>query len=115
MAESPVAESPVAESAVAEASAVPTAEAGGTVTVRYYAAARAAAGIEQEQIPVSADATVATVLAGAVARHGADLDRVLAHSSVLLDGVTVHSGPAATRVTLVPGQSLDVLPPFAGG
>lgn len=87
----------------------------GTVTVRYYAAARAAAGVEDEQFPVAAGATVASVLADSVVRHGADLDRVLARSSVLLDGVAVHSGPAAARAAVAPGRSLDVLPPFAGG
>lgn len=87
----------------------------GTVTVRYYAAARVAAGVEDEQFPVTYGATVASVLADSVDRHGAELDRVLARSSVLLDGVTVHSGPAAARADVDPGHSLDVLPPFAGG
>ena len=84
----------------------------GAVTVRYFAAARAAAGVDEEQIPVSPGNTVASVLAGTVSRHGAELDRVLTSSSVLLDGVAVRTCASAP---LRPGQSLDVLPPFAGG
>lgn len=81
------------------------------VTVRYFAAARAAAGTPEERIVLEPATTVADALAAAADRHGAPLIRVLARCSYLLDEVAVHD--AATAVT--DGSVLDVLPPFAGG
>lgn len=87
------------------------------VTVRYFAAARAAAGVPDERLPIPVTAgtemscTVASVLAAATERHGASLARVLERCSFLLDEVAVHGGATAVR----DGQALDVLPPFAGG
>ena len=82
-----------------------------TVTVRYFAAARAAAGIEADKVQVSSAATVADLLDAVRAEHGPELTRVLARCSYLLDEVAVrdHSAPVAHAT------SLDVLPPFAGG
>ena len=82
-----------------------------TVAVRYFAAARAAAGVEAEKIQVAADATVADLLDAVRAEHGPELARVLARCSYLLDEVAVrdHSAPVADATCL------DVLPPFAGG
>jgi molybdopterin synthase sulfur carrier subunit len=82
-----------------------------TVEVRYFAAARAAAGVEAEKIQVPSDATVADLLDAVRAEHGPELARVLARCSYLLDEVAVrgHSAPVAHAT------SLDVLPPFAGG
>ena len=86
-----------------------------TVTVRYFAAARAAAGVAQEQLtlrrPEDREMTVAMVLAEAAERHGAGLHRVLLRCSYLLDETAVHGGETVVRH----GQVLDVLPPFAGG
>ena len=82
-----------------------------TVTVRYFAAARAAAGVELERLDVPADGTVDDVLAAARARHGAELARVLERCSFLLDEVAVRD-PATP---LPDTATLDVLPPFAGG
>ena len=85
------------------------------LTVRYWAAARDAAGVETDQIPVhelpagAAAATVAHVLSAAVHRRPA-LDPVVAVSSVLVDGLAV-----ARDHVLSPGSVLEVLPPFAGG
>jgi molybdopterin converting factor small subunit len=79
------------------------------VTVRYFAAARAAATVEEER--VTAAPTVGAVLEVARAAHGPELDRVLSRCSYLLDGIAVH-GP---DTTVVDGAVLDVLPPFAGG
>jgi sulfur-carrier protein len=82
-----------------------------TVTVRYFAAARAAAGVESEQLDVTAGGTVDDVLDAVRARHGADLARVLDRCSFLLDEVAVRD-----RSTPLPiASTLDVLPPFAGG
>ncbi|GGL88850.1 MoaD/ThiS family protein [Nakamurella endophytica] len=81
------------------------------VLVRYFAAARAAAGTSEELLAVAAPADLAAVLAAAVDRHGAGLARVLERCSFLLDEVAVHG-----RDTAVPdGAAVDVLPPFAGG
>ncbi len=77
-----------------------------TVTVRYWAAARAATGTPQELRPPG---TVAAVLRDAAADHPG-LDQVVAVASTLLDGVAV--GPDAD---VPPGSVLEVLPPFAGG
>ena len=76
------------------------------VTLRYWAAARAAAGVEAEP---GRGATVAEILDGACRAHPG-LTRVVAAASVLLDGEAVG------RTDGVPhGAVLDVLPPFAGG
>ncbi|WP_231635251.1 MoaD/ThiS family protein [Luteipulveratus halotolerans] len=76
------------------------------VTVRYWAGARAAAGVDEESLPGT---TVAAVLDAAVTAHPA-LAPVLEVASVLVDGVVAE--PART---LAPGETLEVLPPFAGG
>lgn len=79
------------------------------VTVRYFAAARAAAGVETEAIEVSG--TVDDAIRAIRERHGAELGRVLDRCSFLLDEVAVRD-----RSTPLPGDgTLDVLPPFAGG
>jgi sulfur-carrier protein len=82
-----------------------------TITVRYFAAARAAAGVDADKVQVSSAATVADLLDAVRAEHGPELTRVMARCSYLLDEVAVrdHSAPIADAT------SLDVLPPFAGG
>jgi molybdopterin synthase sulfur carrier subunit len=82
-----------------------------TVTIRYFAAARAAAGVEAEPLELPAGATVADVIAALRREHGQELSRVLDRCSYLLDEVAVrdHGTPVAA------GATLDVLPPFAGG
>ncbi|GAA5122942.1 MoaD/ThiS family protein [Pseudonocardia adelaidensis] len=80
-----------------------------TLTVRYFAAARAAAGVETE--PVEVSGTVDDAIRAIRHRHGPELGRVLDRCSFLLDEVAVRD-----RTTAVPpGATLDVLPPFAGG
>ncbi|MET1071575.1 MAG: MoaD/ThiS family protein [Umezawaea sp.] len=81
------------------------------LTVRYFAGARAAAGVPDESIPLVGDATVADVLTLVHQRHGEPLARVLAAASFLLDGVAVRDRGIQVRS----GALLDVLPPFAGG
>nr|WP_275262997.1 MoaD/ThiS family protein [Mycolicibacterium chubuense] len=80
------------------------------VTVRFFAAARAAAGAEEEVVKLPAGATVADLIALLEAR-GETLSRVLARCSYLCDGVAVRD----TATALGDAQTLDVLPPFAGG
>ena len=88
----------------------------GTVTVRYWAAARAAAGTEQDELPVSDGATLADVLAGVLALH-ADRPRltdVVAMCSVLVgDRPVGATDPALVRLRA--GDVVELLPPFAGG
>ena len=80
-----------------------------TVTVRYFAAARAAAGVETELLELSG--TVDDAIRALRERHGTELGRVLDRCSFLLDEVAVRDRTAA----MPPGATLDVLPPFAGG
>lgn len=82
------------------------------VTVRYWAAAKQAAGVAEETLTA---ATLAEALAQATARHGdsPDFEAVLARSSFLVNGVQAGRGPAA--VVLPAGAVVEVLPPFAGG
>lgn len=81
-----------------------------TVTVRYFAAARAAVGRDDEVLTAPAGATVGEIVA-ALRDRGDDLARVLPRCSYLCDGVAVRD----PDVALMSGQTLDVLPPFAGG
>ncbi|MCO1656825.1 MoaD/ThiS family protein [Pseudonocardia humida] len=82
-----------------------------TVVVRYFAAARAAAGVEEEKVRVGAGASIADLLDAVRAEHGAELAEVLDRCSYLLDEVAARDLSAA----LHDGATLDVLPPFAGG
>jgi sulfur-carrier protein len=77
------------------------------VTLRYWAAARAAAGVEQEAFEAE---TPADLLEQALQRHPS-LGPVLQRCSYLVDGVALHDrqGP------LIEGQVVEALPPFAGG
>ncbi|MFE6335490.1 MoaD/ThiS family protein [Streptomyces sp. NPDC057798] len=81
------------------------------VTVRYWAAAKAAAGVAQE--PYDA-ATLADTLAAVRARHPGELSRVLLRCSFLIDGDPVGTREHET-VRLADGGTVEVLPPFAGG
>src|SRR5690606_9221914 len=60
------------------------------VTVRYFAAARAASGVDEEVLTLAEPATVGTAMEAAVAHHGADLERVLTRCSFLLNTVAVR-------------------------
>ncbi|CQD03013.1 ThiS family protein [Mycobacterium europaeum] len=80
------------------------------VTVRYFAAARAAAGAESETVVVRPGTTVAELI-GRLAVRGSRLASVLGRCSYLCDGVAVRDETAPLRR----GNTIDVLPPFAGG
>jgi len=80
------------------------------ITVRYFAAARAAAGIETETLSVPAGTTVDGLVTG-LAGRGPELKKVLARCSYLRDGVAVRD----KNVVLQTRETVDVLPPFAGG
>ncbi|MEU6406283.1 MoaD/ThiS family protein [Streptomyces sp. NPDC046985] len=81
------------------------------VTVRYWAAAKAAAGVAEE--PYEAP-TLAEALAAVRARHPGELARVLRRCSFLIDGDPVGMRAHET-VRLTEGGTVEVLPPFAGG
>jgi sulfur-carrier protein len=76
------------------------------ITVRYFAAAAEAAGLDAEQVPAGDGAALRADL---VARHPA-LGPILGRCALLADGRRID---AADEVA--PGATLDVLPPFAGG
>ena len=78
------------------------------VTVRYFAGARAAAGVDTEQL---AAATLDELVGRIVDVHGDRLARVLTACSFLVDGTSTRDRASA----LSPGAVVDVLPPFAGG
>lgn len=79
------------------------------VTLRYWAAAKDAAGMAEET--VTAD-TLAAALA--TADGNGRLRAVLSRSSFLIDGHPVGTR-AADAVSLADGAVIEVLPPFAGG
>jgi sulfur-carrier protein len=81
----------------------------GHLRVRYFAGARAAAGVSEETTPAGVDleALVATL----AERRGEDLATVLKAASFLVDGLAWRD----RRATLPAGATVDVLPPFAGG
>lgn len=80
------------------------------ITVRYFAAARAAAGTESEIVTVRPGATVAELVDGLAGRN-ARLATVLSRCSYLCDGIAVRDNSATVHT----GETFDVLPPFAGG
>ena len=80
------------------------------LTVRYFAAARAAANAETETLRVEPGTTVAALVERLGARSP-ELARVLQRCSFLCDGIAVRD----VAINLIDGQTIDVLPPFAGG
>ena len=89
---------------------VPVEPDGIQVTVRYFAAARAAAGAESESVILRPGTTVAD-LVNRLAVPGTRLATVLNRCSYLCDGIAVRDDTKALRS----GDTIDVLPPFAGG
>ena len=88
---------------------------GETVTVRYWAGARAAAGTAEDTFEVDAELTLAALVARVLERHPGDqMARTVAVCSVLLGDQPVRTqDPAA--VVVRPGAVVELLPPFAGG
>ena len=78
------------------------------VTVRYFAGARAAVGVDTESREAG---TLADLVAQVVEAHGERLERVLGACSFLVDGTSTRDATTALR----DGAVVDVLPPFAGG
>jgi molybdopterin synthase sulfur carrier subunit len=85
------------------------------IHVRYWAAAKAAAGTPADELPVNGPVTLADVRRRAVALHpGTRLDEVLGACSVLVGEEPVGTRPHDS-VEVRPGSSVEFLPPFAGG
>jgi molybdopterin converting factor small subunit len=80
-------------------------------TMRYWAAARAAAGVESEPFDAT---TLAEALDAARAAHGDGFARVVSVCSFVIDGDPVGTRPHG-EVKLLDGATVEVLPPFAGG
>jgi molybdopterin converting factor small subunit len=81
------------------------------VTVRYWAAAKAAAGVAEEAYEA---VTLADALTAVRERHPGELAGVLRRCSFLIDGDPVGTRGHET-VRLADGGTVEVLPPFAGG
>lgn len=79
------------------------------MTVRFFAAARAAAGAPEIHV---AAGSLGEILRALTADHPA-LAQVLPRCSYLLDETAVH-GELETLM-VADGSTVDVLPPFAGG
>ncbi len=78
-----------------------------SVTVRLYAAARAAAGQSEFEVePGSLDNIL-----GTIAQNNPRLGQVFLQCSFLVDGVALHEKNAQIQAN----STVDVLPPFAGG
>ena len=85
------------------------------VTVRYWASARAAAGVPSDELAVAGTVSLAELRDRAVALHpGTRLEAVLAVCSALVGDRPVGSRDPAT-VEVRPGDVVEFLPPFAGG
>lgn len=81
-----------------------------TVNVRFFAAARAAAGTETAVLTLPTGSTVSDAIRELCGQSD-KLALVLRKCSYLRDGVAVRD----TATVLQGHQTLDVLPPFAGG
>jgi sulfur-carrier protein len=100
---------------MASPSADPTEHETASVTVRYWAAARAAAGVATDALAVAGPLTLADVVRRAAELHaGTRLPGVLEVCSVLVGDQPVASRRPET-VVVRPGQTVEFLPPFAGG
>ncbi|GAB3050701.1 MoaD/ThiS family protein [Sediminivirga luteola] len=85
-----------------------------TVRIRYFAAAREAAGRRTEQVAVPPGTSLEalrTILAG----RYPGMRELLGSCSFLRDGIVVEPGTPRAAEPLGPGAEVDVLPPFAGG
>jgi sulfur-carrier protein len=80
------------------------------ITVRYFAAARAAAGSDSEQLTLRSGATIGELVDGLGCRSQ-KLASVLVRCSFLCDGFAVRDQTQPLQA----GNTIDVLPPFAGG
>jgi molybdopterin converting factor small subunit len=100
---------------MSDLSAAPAVDETQVITVRYWASARSAAGVDADQLSVTGPIPLSEVLSRAIGLHpGSRLSEVLQVCSVL-----VGDRPVSTEepgdVQVAPGSSVEFLPPFAGG
>ena len=88
----------------------------GQVTLRYWAAARAAAGTDSDVLEVAGPVSLAELVDRARAAHAESsrFSDVLSCCSVMVGDRPVTSGDPAS-VIVAPGATVEFLPPFAGG
>lgn len=79
------------------------------ITVRYFAAAAEASGLEEERWELASAATLDALRTGLIERYGEAMQRVLRTGSFLVDGTVRRDGGP------ISGATVDVLPAFAGG
>jgi len=86
----------------------------GEITVRLWAAAKAAAGIDHVTITTVAPLALSEVVERVLAGRPERLAEVLAGCAVLVgDRPVTTQDPAEVEVR--PGENVEFLPPFAGG
>ena len=88
----------------------------GQVRLRYWAAARAAAGVEEDVLDLAGPSSLAALRGRAKELHASSsrFAAVLDTCSVLVGDRPVGSHDA-DLVRVEPGQTVEFLPPFAGG
>lgn len=85
------------------------------VTLRFWAAARAATGVSEERMPLAGPVSLAELVAAVLEAHpGERTASVIGVCSVLVDDQPVASLDPR-EVFVRPGARVEFLPPFAGG
>jgi molybdopterin converting factor small subunit len=82
-----------------------------SVFLHYWAGAKAAAGVSEEQIDARSVAEALRI--ACQERFDPRFDKVIGVSSILIDGRTAH--PQDLERELTQSVQVEVLPPFAGG
>jgi len=85
------------------------------IQVRYWAAAKSAAGTASDDLPVNGSMNLSEIRAEVVRRHpGTNLASVLGVCSTLVGDQPVGTSDPES-VLVAPGSTVEFLPPFAGG
>ncbi len=86
------------------------------VTVRYWAAARSAAGVASDTLPITEPTTLDVILKQVYDLHR---DRPRLYDVVAVCSILVEDRPVGgydpQEIVVKPGQTVELLPPFAGG
>ncbi len=85
------------------------------VTVRYWAAARAAAGVSEDHLSVDGAVTLDDVVRRVLDLHPVDRFPDLIRICSVLVGDRPAGSRAPGQVPVQPGDTVEFLPPFAGG
>jgi molybdopterin converting factor small subunit len=86
------------------------------ISIRYWAGARAAAGTPEDHVEVTEAVSLADLIDHVIALHP-DRPRLPAtlQACSTLVGDRPSSAQPAAEVMVAPGESVEFLPPFAGG